>query len=312
MTPTTQAAQSKVGLDPPAANLRGSLFMTLSMAGFAVEDMFIKSAAQSLPLGEILFLYGGAGLVLFIILTYRNGDPVFSRAYLSRPILLRSGFEVTGRLFYALAFVLTPLTTATAILQATPLFVVAGAAIFLGERVGWRRWSAILVGFSGVMLILRPFAGAGPGGFDMLSLLAVAGMIGFAGRDLATRAAPPALSHLQLGVCGFAMLTLVGAVMSFVQGGIIVPDGPTLVRLAGATAFGVAGYYALTVAMRTGDVGVVTPWRYTRLVFALVIGALVFGERPDALTLIGSAIVVGSGVFTLLRGRNVAAKAPAK
>lgn len=306
MTPTDHAAQSKVGLDPQAANLRGSLFMTLSMAGFAIEDMFIKSAAYRLPLGEILLLYGGAGLILFIFLTWRAGDAVVTRTYLSRPILIRSGFEVAGRLFYALAFVLTPLTTATAILQATPLLVVAGAALFLGERVGWRRWSAILVGFVGVMLILRPFGGAA--GFDMLSLLAVAGMIGFAGRDLATRAAPPALSHLQLGVCGFAMLTLVGAAMMLVQDVRVTPDAPTLALLAGATVFGVVGYYALTVAMRTGDVGVVTPWRYTRLVFALMIGALVFAERPDALTLLGSAIVVGSGVFTLLRGRKIAAK----
>jgi drug/metabolite transporter (DMT)-like permease len=74
--------------------------------------------------------------------------------------------------------------------------------------------------------------------------------------------------------------------------------------MAGATGFGVVGYYALTVAMRTGDVGVVTPWRYTRLLFAMAIGAVVFGERPDLLMLVGSAVVVGSGVFTLLAGRR--------
>jgi len=299
-----------VGLNPPTPartpspdNLRGSLFMVLSMAGFAVEDMLLKAAARSLPLGEVLFIFGLGGLAGFVILTLLRGERVLHPAYLSRAILVRSGFEVTGRLFYALAFVLIPLTTATAILQATPLVVVAGAALFLGERVGWRRWSAIAIGFGGVMLILRP----GLAGYDALSLLAVAGMLGFAGRDLATRAAPPVLSHMQLGICGFAMLTLVGAGLALtgantVWGGMHWPDARVAGLLAGATAFGVVGYYALTVAMRTGDVGVVTPFRYTRLVFALILGVLVFAERPDALTLIGSAVVVGSGVFTLLRG----------
>ncbi|MCX7302171.1 MAG: DMT family transporter [Rhodobacterales bacterium] len=285
---------------PMALNLRGSLFMVLSMAGFAVEDMFIKAAARTLPLGEVLFLYGGAGLGVFVVLTAREGDRLWHPAYLSRGILIRSGFEVTGRLFYALAFVFAPLVTATAILQATPLLVVAGAAVVFGEKVSLARRLGILAGFAGVMLILRP----GPEGLNVMVLLAVVGMVGFAGRDLATRAAPPVLSHLQLGIVGFTMLTLVGFVLALVQGGFTGPGWAEAGLMAGATGFGVVGYYALTVAMRTGDVGVVTPWRYTRLLFAMAIGAVVFGERPDLLMLVGSAVVVGSGVFTLLAGRR--------
>ena len=278
-------------------NQRGSAFMVASMAGFAVEDVFLKSAVPAIPLGQALALYGGLGLLAFIILTLRRGEPVFAPAFLSRQILIRSGFEVTGRMFYALAFTLTPLTSATAILQATPLLVVAGAALVFGEKVSPTRWLAILCGFAGVLLILRP----GFDGYSALSLLAVMGMIGFAGRDLATRAAPPALSNMQLGVIGFAMLTLVGIGLSVVNGGARWPTLPVAGLVLGATISGVVAYYTLTIAMRTGDIGAVTPFRYTRLVFALILGVTVFGERPDALVLLGSAVVVGSGVLALIR-----------
>ncbi len=280
-------------------NQRGSLFMVASMAGFAVEDMFLKAAVPTVPLGQALGLYGAVGLLAFVLLTRQRGETIFAPAFLSRQILIRSGFEVTGRLFYALAFTLTPLTSATAILQATPLLVVAGAAVVLGEKVSLSRWIAILCGFAGVMLILRP----GFAGYSALSLLAVVGMIGFAGRDLATRAAPPGLSNMQLGVAGFAVLTLVGIGLSLVNGGTVWPSALVTLLLVGASIAGVGGYYALTIAMRTGEVGAVTPFRYTRLVFALILGATVFGERPDAWTLLGSAIVVGSGVFALVGRR---------
>ena len=270
------------------------------MAGFAVEDMLLKAAARILPLGEVLVILGAAGTLAFALMTWRRRERVLHPAMLSRPLLLRAGFEVAGRLFYSLAIVLTPLSSASAILQATPLVVVAGAALIFGERVGWRRWSAIGVGFVGVLIILRP----GLAGFEALSLLAVAGMLGFAGRDLATRAAPAVLSNSQLGVCGFAMLTLAGAAILGWTGGAVWPDAQGAGLIAGATLVGVAAYSALTAAMRTGEVSAVTPFRYTRLVFALILGVAVFGERPDAATLAGAALVVASGVYTLTRSRR--------
>ena len=167
-------------------NTRGSLFMALSMAGFALEDMFVKSASATMPVGEILMLFGLGGMIAFSVLTLRRGEPILHREILSRPILVRMVCEVTGRLSFALALALTPLSSASAILQATPLVVVMGAAVFFSERVGWRRWLAILIGFIGVLMILRP----GLEGFEPASLFAVIGTLGFAGRDLATRAAP--------------------------------------------------------------------------------------------------------------------------
>ena len=278
-------------------NLRGSLFMTAAMAGFAVEDAFLKSASGQIPVGQAITLMGLVGVAVFAILALRAGDAPLPRAILTRTMLLRSGFEITGRLFYALAIALTPISTASAILQASPLVVVLGAAVIFGERVGWHRWLLILTGFVGVLIILRP----GMAGFSALSLLALVAMAGFSGRDLATRAAPPALSNAQLGVTGYIMLTLSGLIILSVTGGVRVPSGEVLALLAAASLFGIAAYAALTKAMRMGSVAVVTPFRYTRLLFAMVIGAVVFGERPDAATLAGSAVIVACGIAILTR-----------
>lgn len=280
--------------------------MTLSMAGFAIEDMAVKAAARHMPVGEVVLFCGLAGILVFAGLAVLDGDPPLPRALLGRIMVLRSAFEVGGRLFYALALALIPLSAASAILQATPLVVVAGAALLFGEKVGWRRWTAVAAGFAGVLMILRP----GLAGFDVLALLAVAGMLGFAFRDLATRAAPRVLSNAQLGVAGFAMLAIAGAVILAVGGGAVWPDATGAAFTAAATVFGISGYAALTAAMRTGEVAVVTPFRYTRLVFALILAALVFGERPDAMMLAGCAVIVGSGLYTLVRARRLAQAAP--
>ena len=280
-------------------NQRGAAFMTASMAGFAVEDVFVKAAAQALPLGQVLLTIGLIGVLTFALMARSKGEAVLPAAFLSRAMLIRSGFEVTGRLFYGLAITLTALSTTSAILQATPLVVVAGAALVFGEKVGLQRWLAVLVGFAGVLVILRPGSD-----FSALSLLAVVGLLGFAGRDLATRAAPKGLSNRQLGALGFAMLAVAGAILLTISGGAVLPDAWGLGLLAGGAVFGMAGYHALTAAMRTGEVSAVTPFRYTRLIFALVLSMLLFHERPDLATWIGAALVVGSGIFALTRGRR--------
>lgn len=280
-------------------NIRGSIFMASSMAGFALEDMFIKAAAKTMPIGEILILFGLGGTVAFLVLTLRRNEIILHHALLSRSLIIRAICEVTGRLFFILAIALTPLSSASAILQATPLVVVLGAAIFFKERVGWQRWLAIIIGFLGVLMILRP----GLDGFESASLFAVLGTLGFAGRDLATRAAPQVLSNMQLGLYGFFILIPTGIVMLPFTDGVVLPDTISSLMIIGAIFFGVLAYYALTVAMRTGEVAVVTPFRYTRLVFALIIGVVVFSERPDAITISGSLIIILSGVYSLLKNK---------
>lgn len=288
-------------------NLRGSLFMVLAMLGFAIEDAFFKAATGtgdvSAGVGTMLFGIFGTGFFALYALWIK--EPLVSRAYIEGPLLIRSAFEILGRLFFALSLAFAPLSTTSAILQAAPLVVTLGAALVLKEQVGLRRWMAMSVGFVGVLMIVRPT----PSGFDATAIFAVLGMIGFAGRDLMTRASPPEVSATQLGILGFLMVFIAGVTITlFEPASLAAPSLPALALLAGTGLSGLIGYSALTKAMRTGEVSVVAPFRYARLLIALVFAYLVFGERPDALTLIGATLIVGSGVYTLVRsGRKVGA-----
>lgn len=274
--------------------------MVAAMAAFSIEDMLIKAAAETTPLGLILALFGLGGMLIFIWLTRRQGQSVLHPAILSKAVLMRAVCEIVGRFCFALAITLTPLSSASAILQATPLIAMIGAALLFGEQVGVKRWLAVLVGFVGVLMIIRP----GLEGFEAASLFAVVSTLGFAGRDLATRAAPPVLSNLQLGVYGFFVLIPTGLVMLVYQNEPLQLNGTAIMQIVAAIVFGVMAYNALTIAMRAGDVSVIAPFRYTRLLFALVLGIFVFGESPDLLTLMGSVLIVASGAYTLMHTRR--------
>lgn len=276
---------------------RGPLLMTAAMALFAVEDMFLKSAMQEITVGLGLILFGLGGMAVFWIWARSRGEPPFHPAITTRPLLLRSGCEVLGRLFYTLAFALAPLSVVSAILQATPLVVALGAVVFFGETVGWRRWSAIVIGFIGVLMILRP----GTNAFELTSIFAVLGMLGFAGRDLGSRASPASMSNAQLGVIGFAMLVLAGGILIAVTGPGPMPSPRAGAQVALAVVVGVLAYTSLTAAMRVGQVSVTVPFRYTRLIFAMILGIVIFGERPDTMTLLGSAVIVLSGLVVIRR-----------
>ncbi len=287
----------------PGSNLTGIVWMVVAMAAFAVEDAFIKSATKQLPVAEVLILFGAGGAILFAGLARRSGSGLLPVQALTRVMLVRAVFELVGRLFYVLAIALTPLSSATAILQATPIIVVLGATAFFGESVGWRRWCAILAGLIGVLIILRPAAGD----FSALSLLAVVGTLGFAGRDLASRAAPRSLSTWLLGLYGFLTVVVAGVLYAVWEGrAFIWPTAAHGLSVAGAVVTGVFAYAALMKAMRTGSISAVTPFRYTRLLFGIGLGALVFGERPDGLMLLGCAVVIGSGLFIWREGQVVA------
>ena len=282
------------------ANWTGSLWMIGAMAGFAIEDAFLKASAASLPIGQILILFGIGGVVLFGGFAIANGQPLMSRDVVSRPMRIRVFFEIIGRLFYILALTLTPLSSTTVILQATPIVVVACAAVLFGETVGWRRWAAILIGLLGVVVIIRP----GTDSFSMLSLLAVAGMLGFAGRDLASRAAPASLGTAILGLYGFLSVLIAGVCYAiWAQTPLVGLDIPSALYLTGAILAGVAAYASLMKAMRTGEVSAVTPFRYTRLLFGIALGVFMFGEKLTAPMIVGCALIVLSGLFILWRGQ---------
>ena len=285
-------------------NLRAIALMVLSMAGFAIEDMLIKIIALEMPTGQFLMLIGAGGALIFTLMAWRQGQAVLSADFLRPTIIIRNLGEVIGTLGFVTALVLTPLSSASAILQATPLAVTLGAALFLREAVGWRRWSAILIGFCGVVVVIRP----GLEGFEPASLFAVLGVIGLATRDVATRATPATISSLVLSAHGFGMLVPAGAFLLWISGGAVAPSAQGYGLLFAALIIGVSAYYALTLSMRLGDVAVVTPFRYVRLVFALFIGVTVFHEQPDAWTLGGAAIIILSGLYTFFRERQLGLK----
>jgi drug/metabolite transporter (DMT)-like permease len=287
-------------------NVKGSLLMIAAMAMFAIEDMFIKLAGARLPSGQIVFVLGACGAPVFIWLARRQGLRIFTRDALHPAVMLRNLGEMIGTLGFIIALAALPLALVLAVMQAMPLVVTMGAALFLGESVGWRRWSAIIIGFGGVLLVIRP----GMTGFDPTSLWLILGVLGLGGRDLISRAVPPRLGNAQVSAWGLMAVALLGALM-MLQGG-AVPIAPiSAAWLAGGVLFGTAGYWAITAAARTGEVSVVAPFRYVRLVFAIVIGLLVFAEVPDSLTLLGALIIVASGLYAFVRARKAALSKPA-
>lgn len=284
--------------DTRLTNRRGALFMVAAMAAFTGEDVLFKSATQQVSVGLALMIFGIFGTLIFATLATYRGDGILPQGGLTRRLMLRSAIELVGRMFYGLALAFADLGSTSTILQATPLVVVAGAVLVFGERVGWRRWLAIILGLIGVLLVLRPTGQ----GLEPSAIFAVLGMLGFAGRDLATRAAPPAVTNAQLGVLGFCVLFVAGIVVHLAMGvPLATPAAGAVLYLIFAAMFGVTAYSALTAAMRTGAVSAVTPFRYTRLLFALVMGFAVFGEVPNASMLAGAALIVASGLFTLSR-----------
>jgi len=283
-------------------NMRGIALMIAAMAGFAVEDAFIKTAAGFMPVGEILLILGAGGTVIFGTLARLGGSRLFSPVLFTRPVWIRNLSEMLGTLCFVSAIALAPLATVSAILQATPLAVTLGAAVVLKAPVGWRRWTAILVGFAGVLLIVRP----GASGVDLGAILALLAVFGLAARDLATRAVPASVSSMVLATYGFASVIPAGAILLVVSGGAVMPDRDAALVLLGALIVGVFAYYSIVAAMRVGDIAVVTPFRYTRLLFALVIGVAVFHERPDVPTLVGAAIIIATGLYTLIREARLA------
>lgn len=279
-------------------NIRGAAFMVFAMFCFAVEDGVIKLLADAMPVGQIISITCLGALVAFVGWAMIKGDKVWQPAYLNGKVIWRSLCDMAGSLLFVTSLSLIPLTTASAVIQATPLVVTVGAAIFLGQSVGWRRWIAIIVGFIGVLIIIRP----GMEGFTPATLLAVGGMLGLAARDLFTRSLNVYLSGPQLATHTFAFVVPAGFLIMALQGqSIVIPDGRQSLLLLASIIIGMIAYLAIVAATRGGNAGIISSFRYSRMIFALVIGYVMFAETPDAPTIIGAAIIIASGIYTLWR-----------
>jgi drug/metabolite transporter (DMT)-like permease len=253
--------------------------------------------SANLPVSEIIIILGFGGSVIFLSIGLLTKAPIFHKDLLAIPIIVRTLCELFGALFFVLAIALTPLSSASAILQVVPLLVTIGAAIFFKEKVGWRRWSAVFVGFLGVLLILRP----GFGSFMPASIFALLGAIFLAGRDLATRAIKVKLPSVTISLYAFLAFGLSGILVIPFSSEMLLPSSNEIIYFAGASAFGVIAYYSIVIAARVGEMSVISPFRYSRLVFAMLLSIVVLSERPDMWTLLGAAIIVASGVYTFIR-----------
>jgi drug/metabolite transporter (DMT)-like permease len=286
---------------PPSENLRGVLLMCASMAAFTINDTFMKSVTQTLPLYQTIALRGLIAVVGLTILV------LATRAFTFRPsrrdaglILLRSLADVAATIFFLEALLRMPLGNLSAILQALPLLITLGAALVFGDRIGWRRMTAILVGLIGVLIIIRP----GTEGFDRWSLFGVASVACVVVRDLAVRPIQGAVPSSIVALGAAVAVTLMGWTGTIFQGW-QTPTTWEAARILAAGLFLIVGYLTSVSAMRHGDIGLVAPFRYTSLLWAIVLGLLVFGDFPDGWTMIGGAIVVAAGLFTLWRERKL-------
>lgn len=279
-------------------NIRGAAFMVFAMLCFAVEDGLIKLLADAIPVGQVLSVICLGGLIAFLGWSLAKGDRLWQPAYLDPKVLMRSFCDVAGSVMFVTSLTLIPLTTASAVIQATPLVVAMGAAVFLGQGIGWRRWVAIIVGFIGVLIIIRP----GMEGFVPATLLAVGGMLGLAARDLFTRGLTVKLSGPQLATHTFALIVPAGLGVMLLQGqSPVMPDAQQSLILVAAIIIGMVAYLAIVAATRGGNAGIISSFRYSRMIFALIVGYVMFTEIPDAPTVIGAAIIIISGIYTLWR-----------
>ena len=278
-------------------NLLGAALMTCCVLAYVLNDAVMKLLFADIDFFQAIFLRGLVSLppILILALMTKTLLQKYS-AKNQRLMIIRILAEIGTTVTFLTALKHMPLANVTAILQSLPLAITMAAAIFLSEPVGWRRWSAICVGFTGVLIIIRP----GLAGFNSYSLLALAAVILLTVREISTRqldnkipTVTVALSTT-LGITAFAALMLIGtewAEINFVSWSLII---------AAAAAVTVATLLSV-VAMRTGDIGFVSPFRYTSLIGAIGLGILLFGEWPDGITLLGAAIIAFAGIYSLYR-----------
>lgn len=284
-----------------SSNLRAIAAMIASQASFIVNDTLIKLATRELPGGEAIFIRGVMAFAMALAMATAFGllGPWPNRSEAPR-IVMRNIGEIGSTFFYLFALFNMPMADATAILQFLPLAITAGAALFLGEPVGWRRWSATAVGLVGVLIIIRP----GTSAFTVWSLVALLGVAFSMLRDLSTRGISGRFPTIFLVVLSAGTVTLSAAGFALVETWVM-PSARVLLLLACAALFLIGGYYFIVDAMRHGEVAVVAPFRYSVILWAIISGLAVFGEAPDTLALVGTAIVTAAGLYTFLRERKL-------
>ncbi|MEN9780993.1 MAG: hypothetical protein RL014_2141 [Pseudomonadota bacterium] len=286
-----------------AANRRGIVAMSLGMVSFVANDAIIKQVSASLPSGQLIFIRGLFAIALLLALCSWMGlwrSPGGGlRALGQRSVLLRATLDALATIAYLTSLFHLPLGNATAINMATPLVISLMAVLWLGERVGAARWVALAAGFAGVLLVVQPRSE----GFNAYAWLCLGGTLLHAARDLVTRRIASSTPSLLITLSTALAVSLLAALISLAQGWVAV-SAAQLAWLALASVFLSTGYYLLIVAMRAGEVSVIAPFRYVGLLFALLLGWLIWAELPNALAWLGIALLVGAGLYVLHEQRG--------
>ena len=284
-------------------NLLGALLMVASMASFTINDTFLKLTGGAIPLFQLLFLRGVVTCSLILLTKGRLGALHFDISARDWFLIgVRALIEVLVAYFFLSALFNMPLANVTAIMQVTPLAVTLASALILREAVGWRRMVAIIIGFLGVMLIVRP----GTSDFNLYSIYALIAVAGVTARDLITRGLSPDVPSMTVTLATAVAVLVASGLASFSEPWAVVSLSQGMMIVASAV-FILGGYYFSIRVMRVGEVSFSAPFRYTGLIWALVLGWLVFGHWPGWLTLTGAGIVVATGVFTFYREQKVSA-----
>ncbi len=283
-----------------AGNLRGIAYVIAAMAFFSCGDTLMKLAAGKIPTSELLFIRGAIVTSAAVAVCISVGAFINFRHALSWPMALRAGGDIGGGWFFQSALARMQLPDLSAIGQLGPLMMTAASALFLGEKVGWRRWTAAFVGLVGVLLIIRP----GTSAFTWWSVVGILSVVSGTVRDLATRRVDRRVhGALIMAISAFAVTMASLAVAPFA--GWQMPAGLTVLEAAGAAGFSLSGQLCLIKAMRSGEVSAVAPFRYSIIPFVILSGIVVFGYLPDMTTLLGIAIVVAAGLYTFFREQKL-------
>ena len=284
-------------------NMLGSAYMLLAMASFAIGDSIMKFISSEIPLGQLLFIRGLFAIAILFAIAYKLGHLRPVSTVVKAPFLLRLLGEVLATYFFFTALFNIPFANAAAIMQALPLTVSLAAAYFLREAIGWRRMLAILIGFIGVLFIIQP----GLEGFNIYSLSCLMAVLACTLRDISTRLLDKKTPTVFVTLVTVIVVAMGGGLLGFTETWVPITLYSTSI-IGIASLFLITGFIGIVSSMRVGEVAVVTPFRYSILIFAILIGAFFFDEFPNTLTMVGSVIVVGSGIYTIFREHKLAKK----
>lgn len=275
--------------------------MVVAMIGFTLNDAITKVSSESMNMAQVMLIRGAFASLFVGLLAWQRGALALPGSMLQPMVAVRVAGEAGATVSFLVALAHLPIANVSAVLQALPLAVTMGAALVFNEGVGWRRWLAIASGFAGVLIIVRP----GFEGFSGYSLLALACVACCAVRDLATKRIPQAIPTLLVSTATALAMTVLGAALLSPMGGWTPMTGESTALLALAAVLVVIGYQFIIMAMREGDISFIAPFRYTALLWSILLGLFIFGDVPDLPMILGASVIVGSGLYALYRERVV-------